>query len=138
VQIFAKRRTLAVQSFILKLINNNCPDLRSRLDGPRSEGRVPLTVVVLVVPMEKKRPAVGQVFAAVSKEFSTNGTALITSRPRDLEEVALGFRWEGEMVWILATAKHLSPMGAGFYQLGFRMTEVLYVADYPELRSLSF
>ena len=127
-----------MQSFILKLVNNSCPELQALKEGPRLEGRVPLVVAVLVVPLEKGRPVAGRVFPAVTKEFSSNGMALVLSQPRGLDEVALGFRWEGEMVWIRATAKHLSPMGAGFCQLGFRTTEILHVADYPELRSLRF
>ncbi len=137
-RIFARNRSVAVQSFILKLINNHCPELEALIEGPRLEGRVSLVLVVLVVPLEKKRPATGQVFAAVSKEFSTNGVALVLSHPRGLTEVALGFRWKGEMTWVRASAKHLNPMGAGFYQLGFRLTEILHAADYPELRSLIF
>ena len=74
----------------------------------------------------------------MTKEFSSNGTALVLSHPSGMDEAALGFRWEGEMVWIRATAKHLSPLGAGFYQLGFRTMEILHLADYPELRSLRF
>ncbi len=137
-QVFSRRPSRDVQSFILKLVNNSCPELQALKAGPRLEGRVPLVVAALVVPLEKGRPAIGRVFAAVSKEFSSNGVALALSQPHGLEEAALGFRWEDEMVWLRATAKHLSPMGAGFYQLGFRATEILHVADYPELRSLRF
>ena len=107
-----------------KLVNNSCPELQALKAGPRLEGRVPLVVATLVVPLENRRPAIGRVFAAVTKEFSNNGVALALSQPRGLDEVALGFRWEGEMVWLRAAAKHLSPMGAGFFQLGFRAMEV--------------
>jgi hypothetical protein len=106
------------------------------MEGPRAEGRVNLTLVVLVVPIEAKRPITGQTFAAVTKEFSTNGVAVVMSGPRALDQVALGFRWENEMTWVRASARHLSPMGAGFYQLGFRLTDMLHLADYPELQSL--
>jgi len=42
------------------------------------------------------------------------------------------------MVQLPCRAKHLDPMGGGFFQLGFRMTERLNSADYPELAGLVF
>ena len=50
----------------------------------------------------------------------------------------LGFRFEGEMTFVRATARHLSPMGGGFYQLGFYLQEVVSLGDYPELEMMSF
>jgi hypothetical protein len=127
---------MAVQSFILKIVNSHFPEIEALKEGPRLEGRLNLVVVVLVVPIEKRKPVVSQAFPAVTKEFSTSGVALVLSGPCGLDEVALGFRWEGEITWVRASAKHLSPLGGGFYQLGFRLTEILPSADYPELRPL--
>jgi hypothetical protein len=138
VRIFTRDRSKAVQSFILKLVNSNCPEIEALKAGPRLEGRVNLVVVVMVVPLVKKKPVVGKAFAALTKEFSTSGVALVLPDARSMDEVALGFRREGEIAWVRAAAKHLSPLGAGFYQLGFRLMEVLPSADYPELRSLRF
>jgi hypothetical protein len=52
--------------------------------------------------------------------------------------VILAFRWEARMYFVRAKAMHLNPMGAGFYQLGLRMSEMVTPSDYPELRSVSF
>ncbi len=41
---------------VLKLVNNHCPDVDALRDGPRLEGRVNLTLVVLVVPIDKEAP----------------------------------------------------------------------------------
>ena len=136
--IFARNRSTAIQSFILKIINANCPEIEAIKAGPRLEGRVNLVVVVMIVPLEKKKPVVSQAFAAVTKEFSTSGVAVVLPDPRGMDEVALGFRGEGEIAWVRASAKHLNPLGAGFYQLGFRLLDVLPSADYPELRALRF
>src|SRR3989304_3816518 len=108
------------------------------MDGPREEARVNLTVVVLVIPLHKDRPLVERIFAAVSKEFTTLGVALVLDEPRAVEEVILGFRWEGNMQFVRARARHLHPLGAGFYQLGLQMKEMVHVADYPALQSISF
>lgn len=136
--LFARSRTKEheVQSLILKLANANCSELQALIEGPRLEHRVNLTVVVLVLPVEKGRPVVEQMFAAVTREIATTGLSLVLDEPRAPDEVVLGLRWEGEMHFIRAKAMHLNPMGAGFYQLGLRLLEKVHPADYPELRSL--
>ncbi len=135
--LFSPRKDQEVQSFLIKLVNNNCPEVRGLDEGPRLDTRVNLTVVVLVIPLEKKRPAIERVFAAVSKEFNATGVSLVLHEPRAVDEVILGFRFEGAMKFARAEAKHLNPMGAGFYQLGLKITEMVHVADYPALGSVS-
>jgi hypothetical protein len=137
VGIFARNKEMAVQSFVLKLVNNNCSELDSLMDGPRSEARVNLVMVVYVVPLQQNQPMLEQAFTTVTKEFSTTGVALVLDEPRGLDEVLLGFRWDGQMTWLRAKAKHLSPMGGGFHQLGFRMTEVIHSSDCRELNALT-
>lgn len=138
VPLFSKNREIQVQSFILKLVNNNCPELRALRDGPRLEGRAELVVVVAVVPLEKGKLLNQQAFTAITKEFSTTGLSIVLREPKGLEEVILGFRWEGEMTYVRAEAKHLNPMGGGFYQLGCRMIEVVRPDAYPGLETFSF
>ncbi len=136
--IFSKNRIHEVQSFVLKLVNNHCPELRDLRDGPRLEGRADLVLVVVVVPLEKKRLVKQQAFTAVTKEFSTSGLSIVLREPKGLEQIVLGFRWEGEMKYLRAEAKHLNPMGGGFYQLGCQMIEVVRPADYPGLETFKF
>ncbi|MGA2062682.1 MAG: hypothetical protein ABSG67_19595, partial [Thermoguttaceae bacterium] len=47
-----RKKMLGVQNFVLKIINNNCPELKALIDGPRRDKRVNLSLVVLVVPLE--------------------------------------------------------------------------------------
>lgn len=138
VRLFAKNKEMGVQSFLLKLVNNNCPGLEALAEGPRLDGRVNLVIVTLIIPLDKGRPQVEESFSAITKEFSTTGVSIVLSAPVGLDDVILGFRWEGEMKFLRATAKHLNPMGGGFYQLGFQMTETIHVGDFPELQSLGF
>jgi hypothetical protein len=131
--LFAKNREHEVQSFMLNLVNNNCPELRGMMEGPRLESRVNLSVVVVVIPIEKGKLVLADRFAAVTKEFTTLGVALVLNDCRALDRAILGFHWEGSMKFILAEARHLSPMGAGFWQLGLRLKEVVHPDEYPEL-----
>ena len=136
--IFGKKKDAGVHSFIVSLLNQNCSALKERLEGPRLEGRVNLTLVVMVVPMEDGKHDPRRAFAATTKEFSSSGVAVVIDHPHGLDEAILGFSWRGSVAWIHAKAKHLHPMGGGFFQLGFRMTERLHSSDYPELEQLVF
>lgn len=131
--LFAKNKEHGVQSLMLNLVNNNCPELKGLAEGPRLERRVNLTVVVLVIPVEKGKALVDQRFAAVTKEFTSRGVSLVLHECRAADEVIVGFRWERSMRFVLAQARHLNPMGGGFWQLGLRLKEVVQPDDYPEL-----
>jgi len=134
--LFARRKESAVQGFIVSLLNQNCHAIQERLDGPRLEGRVNLTLVVTVIPVEDGKLIYRRAFSSITKEFSTSGVALVVDQPCGLDEAVLGFRNRGSTAWIRAKARHLHPMGGGFYQLGFRLTERLEPSDHPELANL--
>lgn len=135
--LFSKRKDLAVHSLVLKLVNTHCPKLTAMLEGPRQDSRVNLTVVAVIIPIEGGQLQVGRAFTAVTKEFSNNGVGLVLNEPLGLDWAILGFRLEGQMEFVRAQAKHLDPMGGGFHQIGFHLTEVVSSADYPELKSLA-
>jgi hypothetical protein len=136
--LFARKEEMGVQAFVVALLNQNCRALQEKLDGPRLEGRVNLTTVVMVVPFEEKKPQIRRAFAALTKEFSTSGVAVVVDHPYGPDESLLGFRWRGEITWVRAKAKHLHPMGGGFFQIGFRLMTRLHASDYPELAKLVF
>ncbi len=135
--LFTKNRDSGVKSFVLKLVNNHCPGLKALTEGPRMDSRVTVVVAVMVAPLDGGQVQVRRAFTAVTKEFSSTGVAVVLARPSGLDEVLLGFRFEGEMTFLRAKARHLSPIGGGFFQLGFKLLEVVTPADYPKLESLS-
>jgi PilZ domain len=125
---------LGVQKFVLKIVNNNCPELKALFDGPRNDKRVNLSLVVLVVPLENSEVQVDNAFYAVTRDLSASGLGIILSQQRALDQVLLGFRLEGQLTFVRAKAKHLNPMGYGFYQLGLEMTEIVSIDKYPALK----
>jgi hypothetical protein len=135
--LFKENKRVRVQRVVLKLVNNHCPEMKASMEGPRLDNRVNLVVVVMVIPMEDDKLQLHQAFTALTKEFSNSGLAVVLDRPQAFEQVVLGFQFEGEMTFVRSKARHLNPMGGGFYQLGFQLLEVLSVGDYPELDSLS-
>ncbi len=134
--LFLKKKDLRVQSLILKLVNNNCPELKALLEGPRVDSRVNLVLVALVVPIEDKRLQVHRAFAAVTKEFSGSGVGIVLDQPPGFDEAVLGFRFDGEMVYMRGRARHFHPLGGGFHQLGLQLVEVVSPSDYPQLRTM--
>ena len=136
--LFTRNREKEVQGFVLKLVNNNCSEMQALMEGPRLDRRVNLTVVVMLIPLDKNRPQVNRASFVTTKEFSGMGVGLVVNGPQPLEDAVLGFRWETEMKFVRAKAKHLNPLGGGFYQFGVQMNEVLCQGDYPELESISF
>lgn len=136
VGLFSKNREHEVQSFMLKLVNNHCPELKGLAAGRRLETRVNLTLVVLVVPVKRKKLDLEDRFTAITKEFTTRGVALVLNECRAPDRVVLGFRWGEPMWWLLGESKHLSPMGGGFWQLGIHLQQMVYPDEYPGLESL--
>jgi hypothetical protein len=136
--LFARKRVSDVQSFMLKLVNNNCAELESLVEGPRLEGRVRLTIVVLVIPLVKGKLVYERMFPAVTKEFSTHGVSIVVNQSRAFEEAVLGFRWERSMKFAKGKAKHFDPMGCGFFHLGLQLTGIVHPDEYPGLDEISF
>ncbi len=129
-----RKKMLEVQNFVLKVINNNCPELKAFLEGPRRDKRVNLSLVVLVVPLQDGELQVGKAFYAITSELSISGVGIILAQQRALVDVVLGFRLKNEMSFVYATAKHLNPMGNGFCHLGLEMTEIVPISKYPQLQ----
>ncbi len=79
--LFARRKESAVQAFVVSLLNQNCRALQERCEGPRLEGRVNLTMVVMIVPIEGEKFLARRAFTAVTKEFSSSGVAVVVDHP---------------------------------------------------------
>ncbi len=134
--LFSKKPPVGVQTFLLRFVNNHCPELSSLLENRREETRVPICEATIVVPFLDGKLQMTEQFPTVTKEFSTTGVAIVLDHPRGLEEVVLALRWEKEMTFLKGAARHLNPMGAGFYHLGIELDSVVRVNEYPELETV--
>jgi hypothetical protein len=134
--LFPRGKDTKVRGLILRLVNTNCPGLASQIEDARSDNRVSLVVVVAVVPLEGDRIMADKAFSAVTKDFSNTGVSVVLEQPLGFDQVILGFRMDEDMTYVRAEAKHLNPMGGGFFQLGCRLLEVVAAGDYPGLASL--
>ena len=120
------------------IINNNCTEINNLNDGPRDERRVNITFVVLVIPLEKDKIQTTKAFYAVTKDFASTGVSVLADTTREVDEVILAIRWEGEMTYLLAKTMHISPLGGGFQQFGFKFEKIVAPLDYPGLSRMQY
>lgn len=137
ISLFSRNREFKVRGLVLKLLNNNCPALKAEINETRGDSRVNLAIVVAVVPLKDGRVQLDDAFTTVTKDFSTNGLAIVLRGPLAFDQVILCFRVTGEVAYVRAQAKHANPMGAEFFHLGFELLEVVSPGDYPGLDSIS-
>ena len=135
--LFTDNKDRAVQSEILKLVNNNCPSLLAMAEGPRLEQRVNLTIPVMLVPVLSGELAPLDAMTFVTKEFSSSGVSIVVEHPHIPKEAVVIFKTGCKTTFLRAHLKHIDPMGAGFYQCGFRLTEVLVNSSWPTLQGLA-
>ncbi len=136
--LFSPNKDFKVRGVILKLLNANCPGLVPEFQDARSDKRVNLAVVVALIPLAEGKTQGDEAFTAVTKDFSSSGVSVVSERPFPFEQAILGFRIEGQFVFVLAEARHVAPMGGGLFQVGFQLIEVVAVGDYPGLESVNF
>jgi hypothetical protein len=134
--LFKRDQSREVRSLVLNLVNANCIESQRFRQDPRLESRVNLSIVVKVVPLENGQPRLDKSFTTVTKDFASTGVSLVLNEPHSLDEVILAFRKRSEPMFVRARVRHLSEMGSGFHQLGLKLTEVVYAADYPDLKTL--
>ncbi len=133
-----RKKLQSVQNFILKLVNNNCPELKAFIEGDRGDKRINLTLVVLIVPLVDGKLQIDDAFYAVTQDLSVAGVGIVLDRQVALNEAIVGFRTEGDVTFVYSKAKHVTPMGGGFLRLGLELTEVISNGDYPGLAALKF
>ena len=136
--LFSKNKTkqIEVQRLLTKIINSHSRSLDALREGPRGELRVDLAMVVIVVPSVEGRPDRDQAFATVTREVSSVGMSLVLSERIEGRELFLVLDVQGEMKYVRAEIRHQGPLGAGLFNAGVQLTELLNVGDYPELRPL--
>jgi hypothetical protein len=132
------RRLKEAQGYLMKILNNNCPQLEAYSHGEREERRMNLTVVAFVVPVRAGSLDIAAAKATVTKEFSVSGLSVILGDAIDTEEAVLAIKWEDTTTYLRGDVKHQSPIGAGLWQCGVQVTEVVPPGEYPELATLEF
>jgi hypothetical protein len=137
--LFGKQRNqqIEIQRLLTKIINAHCPALHAVRGGPRGEVRVNLTLPVIVIPQVGREPAADQAFVTVTKEVSSNGLSLVLTERINSDKVFLIMKLENELKYARAEIKHQNPLGAGLYQAGVQLIEIIAPGDYPQMMGMT-
>lgn len=137
-----RKKEQEVQRNILRLLNNHRAELDFSIDEARVEQRANLTVAALLVPSKDGKPIIEESFAAVTKDFSSNGISLIVREQFPYGELILGLPQgedapsESELSFIHCKVRHQKPLTEGIVQLGVQLRLLLDRDEYPELAAL--
>ncbi|HVX14653.1 MAG TPA: hypothetical protein VHC22_25925 [Pirellulales bacterium] len=125
-----------VRRVIRRLINASTPN-RIPLQGEaRWELRANRTIPVLLVPYDNNEFSVGEMAYALTKNLSSQGLALVLHQPLRASQVIVGIWSNAEAHFVAGNVRQTVALGGGFWQIGVETTEVLSVADSPDLLRL--
>lgn len=130
------RRMKDAQGYLTKIANNHSPTLEAYALGEREERRLNLTIPVYVVPALGNVVDVAAAKATVTKEFSSIGFSVILDEALGTDEAVVVMAWDGTTTYFRGDVKHQSPIGAGLWQCGIQVTEIVPSGEYPELGTL--
>ena len=120
----------AVVSFVRRVIDGHCPRVEFER---RAQPREPITIPVLVQPLDAQFQPAGDVFGAVTKDISTGGIGVLHSEPITARylQITLAAQ-DGEEMSLLAQVKHCTTVGQ-HYHIGAR-----FVVDWSMWRDREF
>lgn len=130
----ARRKEKEVQRALVRLVNQHTGDLH---DNVRLESRVCLTAAVVIVPWVDGSFDTSSAINGVTKEFSSTGASLAVSARLDEDDLAVGMKHDGAMIFFRGQVMHRDELGGGFWVLGMRFNEVIDLESHPALRSIS-
>lgn len=132
--LFLKRRRKSeAQKFLAQMANQWTMDRVRTLEERRGEQRATLNVGVWVVPMGETAPAIMQAFVALTRDLSSNGLSVITTRSIETTEFLVGFSAEPEARFLRTKILCQKDMGLGWLQLGMEVTGMVDTEQYPQL-----
>lgn len=102
---------------------------------PRWHQRSNRSLPALLVPWENGGPMVQDATYALTKDFSSQGLALILPHPFRVEAVLIGLHLDTPL-FALGQIRHNAALGGGFWQLGIQIYELIEVDSHPHLPTL--
>ncbi len=102
---------------------------------PRWHHRANRSLPALLVPWEEGYPLAQDATYALTKDFSSQGIALVLPHPYRVENVVVGLYLDAPQ-FAVAKVRHNAALGGGFWQLGIQILELLELEDYPHLGTL--
>ena len=134
---FGKRNEQTeVQRLIRRLMDASAFSHVRSSDEARGENRSSFTMPVLITPCEDDAAILDQSVFGITKDWSSQGVAVIAQCLRLPNTVVLGLLLESRPHFLLGQVRTTAPIGGGFWQLGIEITELLKADSSAGLREL--
>lgn len=125
---FTKRNEQTeVQRLIRRLMDASAFSHVRSSDDVRGENRSSFTTPVLITPCEDDAAILDQSVFGITKDWSSQGVAVIAQYPQISKTVVLGILIESRPHFFLGAVRKTAPIGGGFRQLGIEILELLQV-----------
>jgi hypothetical protein len=105
-----------------------------RFEGSHSEGRVDLSMGILVVPLSDESPDIAKAFTAMTKDVSATGIGLVANRAIPTAEVLLRLSGTSETRLLRTTVRSRKDLGQGWVRFDMEVTGVVDKSEYPQLK----
>lgn len=133
-----ERKRKEAQIHLSKIINNHCPRMLSQELNDRGDSRMSLALPILVIPVRGNVPDCSCAFATVTRELSATGLSVVTMQQVDAEAIVVGLNWNSNPTFFWTTIRHQDPIGAGLWQAGLLVDQIVAAGDYAGLSQLEF
>jgi len=134
---FTKRSgKIEVQRLLRRIIDASAFSHVPRSDEARGESRSNCMAAALVTPCEKGSLLLDRSVFGITKDWSSQGVAIVAPLAQVSETVVLGILVESEPHFLLGSVRKTTPIGGGFWQLGIELTELLTLDSSAGLREL--
>ena len=105
-----------------------------RIEGGHPEGRVDLSMGILVVPLNDESPDIATAFTAITKDVSATGIGLVSNRAIPTAEVLLRLSGTSETRLLRTTVRSRKDLGQGWVRFDMEVTDVVDKSEYPQLK----
>ncbi len=136
IPLLMRKKRLSVHTLLRRAINQSTPGKAPLKGEKRWETRSNRTLVVLVVPVVRREIQVEQATAALTKNISSDGVALVTTAPPGTDRLLIGFLLDGRAVLVRGQVQMLKHLGGGFCQACVELSEILNcdaIAEYDAI-----
>jgi hypothetical protein len=102
----------------------------------RQDERIPITIVIAVMPMVDGIPQPEDTFVTLTKNLSSDGASIIVNKRLPSDDLIVGLPGKGLVSYIQARVVHRRSMALGCEALGLRLERLVTAKDYRALAEI--
>ena len=125
-----------VERFLLRVINRSATDRAKVCENRRLESRNSVNYGTWIVPLVSRFPRRDAAIAAITRDVSSSGVAVMTRGLLSAEEVLLSLPSDPTPRLVRAKVCSRDDLGCGWILYNLKVVELLHENRYPELLHL--